>query len=60
MSTLIRFGNSRLGTVHEFTVDTRQLAIAEIEILGIVIHYTIRTLVRKSLKRVNATALSRP
>jgi hypothetical protein len=56
---LISFG-SRLGTVHEFTVDARQLAIAEMAILRIVIHYTIRTLVRKSLERVDTMALSRP
>ena len=58
--TLIRFGNSRLRTVHEFTVDPRELAIAEMEILRIAIHYAIRTLVRKSMERVNTTALSRP
>jgi hypothetical protein len=59
MPTLIRFGNSRLGTVHEFTVGAHGLAIAEMEILRIVIHYTIRTLVGKSLERVNTTAIQR-
>jgi hypothetical protein len=53
MPTLFRFGNSRLGTVHEFTVDPSQLAGAEMEIPRIVIHYTIRTSVRKSLERAN-------
>jgi hypothetical protein len=58
--TLIRFGNSRLRTVHEFTVDPRELAIAVMAILRIVIHYAIRTLVRKSMERVNTTILPRP
>jgi len=29
MLTLIQFGTSRLRTLHEFTVDPRELAIAE-------------------------------
>jgi hypothetical protein len=34
-------------------VDARELAIAEMEILRIVTHYTIPTLVRKSLEMAN-------
>jgi hypothetical protein len=60
MPTLFRFGNSRLGTVHEFTVDPSQLAGAEMEIPRIVIHYTIRTSVRKSWKGPIQTALTVP
>jgi hypothetical protein len=41
-------------------VDARELAIAEMEILRIVTHYTIPMLVRKSLEMANKPALSRP
>ena len=61
MLTLVRFGNSRLRTVHEFTVGPRELAIAEMEIARIILHYAIRTLVRKSLEMVNTTrVIQRP
>jgi hypothetical protein len=34
-------------------VDACELAIAELEILGIATHYTIRTLIKKSLEMAN-------
>jgi hypothetical protein len=37
----------------EFTVDACELAIAELEILGIATHHTIRTLIKKSLEMAN-------